>query len=308
MSPACLGGCDLIFFQLVIIGLAQGGIYSLIAIGWTTVYGVVGVMNWTHGEVYMLSGFCGYFVFHKLKTAFLPGLLISMAFGSVLAMSVDHFGYRPLRKIGMPRMAGFITALGFSTLLRYTGTAIFTPDPRAYPSGLLNQKLLTLFIINGKNVTVNSIHLYVFIGTLIIMAALEIFLKKTITGKAMLAASQDMATLGLMGADSEKLIKVTFAISGALGGAAGVFIGAIYVINTNMGALAGLKGWSVAILGGVGNTTGSMIGGLILGIAESLTAGFISTGYKDAIGFVFMILVLLIKPTGLMGFRREEKV
>jgi len=155
---------------------------------------------------------------------------------------------------------------------------------------------------------VNSLHLYIFIGTLIIMAALEFFLKKTLTGKAMLAASQDMATLGLMGADSEKLIKITFAISGALGAAAGVFIGTIYVINTNMGSLAGLKGWSVAILGGVGNTTGSMLGGLILGIAESLTAGFISTGYKDAVGFIFMILVLLIKPTGLMGYRQEEKV
>jgi len=308
MSPACLGGRGLVFFQQVINGLAQGGIYSLIAIGWTTVYGVVGVMNWTHGDVYMLSAFCGYFAFHIFKLKFLPGLLVAMAFGSVLAMSIDHFGYKPLRKIGMPRMAGFITALGLSTLLRYTGTALFTPDPRAYPSGLLNQKLLTLFTVDGKAVTVNLLHLYIFIGTLVIMAALEIFLKKTITGKAMLAASQDMATLGLMGADSEKLIKMTFAISGALGGAAGVFIGAIYVINTNMGSLAGLKGWSVAILGGVGNTTGSMLGGLILGIAESLTAGFISTGYKDAIGFIFMIMVLLIKPTGLMGYRQEEKV
>jgi len=162
--------------------------------------------------------------------------------------------------------------------------------------------------VDGKDITANSLHVYIFIGTLVIMAALELFLRKTVTGKAMLAASQDMATLGLMGADSEKLIKITFAISGALGAAAGVFIGAIYVINTNMGSLAGLKGWSVAILGGVGNTTGSMIGGLILGVAESLTAGFISTGYKDAIGFIFMILVLLIKPTGLMGYRQEEKV
>jgi len=298
----------LLFFQQVINGLAQGGIYSLIAIGWTTVYGVVGVMNWTHGDVYMLGGFCAYFMFHKFKMGFLPGLLVAMAFGSLLAVSIDHFGYRPLRRIGMPRMAGFITALGLSTLLRYTATAVFTPDPRAYPPGLLKQSLLTLFTVGGKDITVNSLHMYIFFGTLIIMAALELFLKRTITGKAMLAASQDMATLGLMGADSEKLIKVTFAISGALGAAAGVFIGTIYVINTNMGALAGLKGWSVAILGGVGNTTGSMIGGLILGIAESLTAGFISTGYKDAVGFIFMILVLLIKPTGLMGYRQEEKV
>jgi branched-chain amino acid transport system permease protein len=124
----------------------------------------------------------------------------------------------------------------------------------------------------------------------------------------MLAASQDMQTLGLMGANSEVLIKVTFAISGALGAAAGVFVGTIYAINPMMGALAGLKGWAVAILGGIGSITGSLIGGLILGVAENLTAGFISTGYKDAIGFIIMIAVLLIKPTGLLGFKFDEKV
>ena len=134
-------------------------------------------------------------------------------------------------------------------------------------------------------------------GTVVIMIVLELFIKKTLVGKAMLAASQDMQTLGLMGADSEKLIKITFAISGALGAAAGFFIGTIYAINPTMGALAGLKGWSCAILGGI-----------LLGIAENLTAGFISTGYKDAIGFVIMILVLLIKPTGFMGYKFEEKV
>lgn len=296
------------FIQQVINGLAQGGIYSLIAIGWTTVYGVVGVMNWTHGEVYMLGAFCGFFLFTRLHLPFLAGLLISMVAGSLIAMAIDQFGYKPLRKIGMPRMAGFITALGLSTLLRYSSTALFTPDPQAYPANLLSYKLLTLFHINGKAITVSSLHLMIFLGTLVIMAALELFIRKTLTGKAMLAASQDMSTLELMGANPEKLIKITFAISGALGAAAGVFVGTIYAINTMMGSLAGLKGWSVAILGGVGNMTGSMLGGLLLGIAESLTAGFVSTGYKDAIGFIIMILVLLVKPTGLKGYSAEEKV
>ncbi|MDR3119759.1 MAG: branched-chain amino acid ABC transporter permease [Clostridiales bacterium] len=294
--------------QQVVNGLAQGGIYSLIAIGWTTVYGVVGVMNWTHGEVYMLGGFSGFFLFTRLKLPFLPGLLIAMAVGSALAMAIDQFGYKPLRKIGMPRMAGFITALGLSTLLRYSATAGFSPDPQAYPGDLLDYRMITLFRAGGREITVSSLHLFIFLGTLAIMLALELFIRRTLTGKAMLAASQDMSTLELMGADPEKLIKITFAISGALGAAAGVFVGTIYAINTMMGSLAGLKGWSVAILGGVGNMTGSMLGGLLLGIAESLTAGFISTGYKDAIGFIIMILVLLIKPTGLMGYSTEEKV
>ncbi|HWP51068.1 MAG TPA: branched-chain amino acid ABC transporter permease [Clostridia bacterium] len=296
----------MLFLQQMVNGLAQGGIYSLIAIGWTTVFGIVGVMNWTHGEIYMLGGFAGYYLC-TTGMPFLPALLISMLIGALIAMGIDQFGYRPLRKKGKQAIGGFITALGLSTFLRYGANAAFTPNPRAYPD-IISYKLIPLFTIGGKALTISSIHLMILLGTVVIMVLLEVFIRNTLTGKAMLAASQDMQTLGLMGAESEKLIKVTFAISGALGAAAGVFVGTIYAINPMMGALAGLKGWSVAILGGIGSITGSLIGGLILGIAESLTAGFISTGYKDAIGFIIMIVVLLIKPTGLMGFKFEEKV
>ena len=281
----------LVFLQQVINGLAQGGIYSLIAIGWTTVFGIVGVINWTHGEIYMLGAYTGYFVTTYLGLPLIPALLISMAAGALIAMAVDQFGYKP----------------GISTILRYTANAVFTVNPKAYPQ-LVDQKLITICTISGQPLTISSLHLYILIGTIIIMVCLELFIKHTLTGKAMLAASQDMQTLGLMGVNAEKLIKVTFAISGALGAAAGFFIGTIYAINPTMGALAGLKGWSCAILGGIGSITGSLIGGIILGIVENLTAGFISTGYKDAIGFAVMILVLLIKPSGLMGYKFEEKV
>lgn len=295
------------FLQQVINGLAQGGVYSLIAIGWTTVFGIVGVMNWTHGEVYMLGAYAGYF----LCTAglpLLPALLLSMVIGALIAMAIDEVGYHPLRKKHKLAEAGFITALGLSTFLRYSANAAFSPNPRAYPD-LIKYQLIPLFhSASGKTLTISSIHLMILCGTFLIMICLELFIRKTVTGKAMLAASQDMQTLGLMGANSEGLIKVTFAISGALGAAAGVFVGTIYAINPMMGALAGLKGWSVAILGGIGSITGSLIGGLILGVAENLTAGFISTGYKDAIGFVIMIVVLLVKPTGLFGYKFEEKV
>lgn len=298
----------MVFIQQVINGLAQGGIYALIAIGWTTVFGIVGVMNWTHGEVYMLGAYAGYFLTTAGHLPLVPALLLSMVIGSLIAMLVDQLGYRPLRKAGTLGTSGFITALGLSTFLRYTANAVFTVNPRAYPE-LVKYKLITLFTMNGQAVTISSMHLMILIGTVLIMIVLELFIKKTLVGKAMLAASQDMQTLGLMGADSEKLIKITFAISGALGAAAGFFIGTIYAINPTMGALAGLKGWSCAILGGIGSITGSLVGGILLGIAENLTAGFISTGYKDAIGFVIMILVLLlIKPTGFMGYKFEEKV
>ena len=296
----------MVFLQQVINGLAQGGIYALIAIGWTTVFGIVGVMNWTHGEIYMLGAYAGYFL-TTMGLPMVPALLLSMAVGSLIAMAVDHFGYRPLRKAGTLATSGFITALGLSTFLRYTANAVFTVNPRAYPE-LVEYRLITLFTFKGQAITISSMHLMILIGTVIIMIILELFIRKTLVGKAMLAASQDMQTLGLMGADSEKLIKITFAISGALGAAAGFFIGTIYSINPMMGALAGLKGWSCAILGGIGSITGSLVGGILLGIAENLTEGFISTGYKDAIGFVIMILVLIIRPTGFMGYKFEEKV
>jgi branched-chain amino acid transport system permease protein len=294
------------FVQQIINGLAQGGIYSLIAIGWTTVFGIVGVMNWTHGEVYMLGAFAGYFLC-TMGMPFIPALLLSMLIGSGVAIAIDEFGYKPLRKKGKMAIAGFITALGLSTFLRYSANAAFTPNPRAYPD-VIDYQLIPILTVGDKTLTISSIHLTILAGTMLLMVLLELFIRRTITGKAMLAASQDMQTLGLMGANSEVLIKVTFAISGALGAAAGVFVGTIYAINPMMGALAGLKGWAVAILGGIGSITGSLIGGLILGVAENLTAGFISTGYKDAIGFIIMIAVLLIKPTGLLGFKFDEKV
>ena len=296
-----------IFLQQVINGLAQGGIYSLIAIGWTTVFGIVGVINWTHGEIYMLGAYTGYFITTYLHVPMIPALLISMAAGALIAMLVDQLGYMPLRKKGVLAATGFITALGLSQILRYSANAIFTANPKAYPV-LVEQKLIKLFTLGGTDVSISNLHLYILVGTVVIMICLELFLKKTLTGKAMLAASQDMQTLGLMGVNAEKLIKITFAISGALGAAAGFFIGTIYAINPIMGALAGLKGWSCAILGGIGSITGSLVGGIILGIVENLTAGYISTGYKDAIGFAVMILVLLIKPSGLMGYKFEEKV
>jgi branched-chain amino acid transport system permease protein len=296
-----------VFLQQIINGLAQGGIYSLIAIGWTTVFGIVGVINWTHGEVYMLGAYTGYFITTYLHIPMIPALLISMAVGAVIAMLVDQFSYKPLRKKGVLAATGFITALGVSQILRYTASAAFSPNPRAYPQ-LVDQKLITLLKIGDQTITISSLHLFILCGTIVIMICLELFMRKTLTGKAMLAASQDMQTLGLMGVNAEKLIKVTFAISGALGAAAGFFIGTIYAINPVMGALAGLKGWSCAILGGIGSITGSLVGGVLLGIVENLTAGYISTGYKDAIGFAVMIFVLLIKPSGLMGYKFEEKV
>ncbi|MHC1759992.1 MAG: branched-chain amino acid ABC transporter permease [Negativicutes bacterium] len=293
------------FVQQIVNGLALGGIYSLIAIGWTTVFGIVGVINWTHGEVYMIGAFMGYFTITFLQVGLIPAMLVAILSGGLVAVLIDRWCYRPLRKA--PRVALLITALGASTFLRYSASALWSPDPRGYPKVLSNTPI-ELFSINGQMITMNSMHISIFLLTLVIMAALQIFLSTHKVGKAMLAASQDFETMGLMGVKPNNLIAMTFFMSGALGGVAGVFVGVLYNIDPLMGALAGLKGWVVAIIGGVGSITGSMIAGVILGILESLVSGFVSTGYRDAIGFIIMILVLLIKPTGLFGFKFDEKV
>ncbi|MGP1348174.1 MAG: branched-chain amino acid ABC transporter permease [Stomatobaculum sp.] len=296
-----------ILTQQTVNGLAAGGIYALIAIGWTTVFGIVGIINWTHGEVYMLGAYTGFFLTAAAHVPLLPALLISMAAGAAAAVLLDWFGYVPLRKKGALLQSGFITALGLSTLVRYSANAAFSADPRVYPQ-LIEHQLVPLFRIGEAEITVSSLHLKILLGSLLLMAALQLFFTRSLVGKAMLAASQDMKTLELMGADPEKLIRITFAVSGALGAAAGFFMGTLYTIFPTMGALAGLKGWACAILGGVGSITGSLIGGVLIGVAENLTSGLISPGYKDAVSFAIMILVLLIKPTGLMGQPSEEKV
>ena len=295
----------MVFFQQIINGLAVGSIYALIAIGWTTVFGIVGVINWTHGEIFMFGSFTGYFAITKLHMSFFPALCFAMLVSGGIAVLTDKIFYKPLRTAA--RLALFITALGASTFYRYLASILWSPNPRAYPS-ILKFRMIELFHVGEQTLVISNLHLMILLTTIAIMVVLQLFISKTKTGKAMLAASQDFATVGLMGVEANRLITLTFLISGMLGGAAGVMVGALYAIDPMMGAMAGLKGWSVAILGGVGSITGSMIAGVCLGIAESLTSGFISTGYRDAIGFFIMILVLVVKPTGFLGFKFDEKV
>lgn len=295
----------MIFLQQIINGLAVGSIYALIAIGWTTVFGIVGVINWTHGEIFMFGAFSGYFAITKLHMSFFPALCFAMLISGGIAVLTDKLFYKPLRTAA--RFALFITALGASTFYRYLASNLWSPNPRAYPA-ILKFRMIELLQIGDQKLMISNMHLLILLTTIAIMVVLQLFISKTRMGKAMLAASQDFATVGLMGVEANRLITLTFLISGMLGGAAGVMVGALYAIDPMMGAMAGLKGWSVAILGGVGSITGSMIAGVCLGILESLTSGFVSTGYRDAIGFIIMILVLVVKPTGFLGFKFDEKV
>lgn len=305
LLPAFLVGVtNVLLLQQIINGLALGGIYSLIAIGWTVVFGIIGLINWTHGEVFMIGAFVGFLLITHFKLNLFAALILAMVASGFTAFLIDRLAYRPLRN--GPRLALFITALGASTFLRNLAAIIWEPHSRAYPP-TLDFSVMTLQF-GGASLTVNSLQVFIFVVTLVIMAFLQWFITRTMMGKAMLAASQDIETVSLMGVEVNHLVTITFWVSGLLGGAAGVLVGVLYAIDPMMGAMAGLKGWAVAVLGGVGSITGAMVAGLMLGVAENIASAYISSGYRDAIAFIVMILVLVIKPTGLMGFKFEEKV
>jgi branched-chain amino acid transport system permease protein len=294
----------LLFLQEIINGLALGGIYSLIAIGWTVVFGIVGLINWTHGEVFMIGAFVGYFLVSIFKVNLLVALVVAMVASALTACFINRVAYRPLRT--SPRLASFITALGASTFLRYLAALVWEPHSRGYPQ-TMDIKVLVLRVGHSA-LTINTLQLFILAVTIVIMVFLQWFITRTMMGKAMLAASQDFEMVGLMGVNVEKLIDLTFAVSGFLGGAAGVLVGVLYAIDPMMGSMAGLKGWAVAVIGGVGSISGAMAAGLALGIAENLASAYISSGYRDVIAFLVMILTLVIKPTGLLGFKFDEKV
>lgn len=294
----------MLLLQQLINGLALGGIYSLIAIGWTVVFGIVGLINWTHGEVFMIGAFVGYLLITNFHLNLFAALVIAMIASGFTAFLLERLAYRPLRT--GPKLALFITALGASTFLRNLAALIWEPHARAYPP-TFDFSVTTLEFAGGI-LTINSLQVFIFSVTLVIMLGLQWFISRTLMGKAMLAASQDIEAVSLMGIEVNKLVTLTFWVSGLLGGAAGVLVGVLYAIDPMMGAMAGLKGWAVAVLGGVGSITGAMVAGLLLGVAENISSNYISSGYRDAIAFVVMILTLVIKPTGLMGFKFEEKV
>jgi branched-chain amino acid transport system permease protein len=227
-----------------------------------------------------------------------------MLASALTACFINRVAYRPLRT--SPRLASFITALGASTFLRYLAALIWEPRSRGYPQ-TMNIEVLTLRM-GHSTLTINTLQLFILTVTLVIMIFLQWFITRTMMGKAMLAASQDFEMIGLMGVNVERLIDLTFAVSGFLGGAAGVLVGVLYAIDPMMGSMAGLKGWAVAVIGGVGSISGAMIAGLSLGIAENIASAYISSGYRDLIAFLVMILVLVIKPTGLLGSKFDEKV
>lgn len=290
------------FWQQLINGLTLGFTYALIALGYTMVYGIIQLINFAHGEIFMIGAFFALFLVIILKLNIFLAMLLSMAFCMLLGVVIEFVAYRPLRKSG--RLSALISAIGVSIFLSTLALLLFGADAKGFPE---NSFPVRQFTIGAA--TVSSLQLLIFGVSSALMIALEFIVHKTKLGKAMRATSQDYNTAALMGINVNWIISFTFALGSSLAAAGGVLVGLYFnAISWNMGLMAGLKAFCAAVLGGIGSIPGAMLGGVFLGVAEvfGVAAGFSS--YKDAIAFTILVLVLLFKPTGFLGLKIQRKV
>jgi branched-chain amino acid transport system permease protein len=298
------------FFQQLINGLAFGSILALIALGYTMVYGILRFINFAHGDIFMLGAFAGFYLAPKIA-AVLPtpsiaaGLVvmgIAMAICAALGIVIERLAYRPLRR--SPKLAVLITAIGVSLFLEYTGQLVFGAAPKSFPALIPSYPLTHL-----GGLSINSNQAVVLGITLLLLAALRFIVQKTKIGMAMRALAFNPEAASLMGINTDVVISFTFGLGSALAAAAGILWAINYPsIDPLMGILPGLKAFVAAVLGGIGNLPGAVLGGLIIGITETFVSGYISSTYRDAIAFGVLILILLIKPSGLIGKKEIEKV
>lgn len=293
------------FLQQLINGLSLGSIYALIALGYTMVYGIVKLINFAHGDIMMMGAYAGYFVLVALGAnplGMAVAFLAAMIFCALLSLVIERFAYRPLRNA--PRLNSLITAIAVELILQNVMRVLpfVGPDPRAYPTMEIKNYTIGSFEIS-------NLRLIVIISSAVLMLALNFVINYTKTGKAMKAVSFDTEAASLMGISVNKTISITFVIGSVLAGAGGILYATAYPqIDPMMGYMPGLKAFVAAVLGGIGSIPGAMFGGIILGIAETLTKGYLSSQFADAISFSILIVILLVKPTGLFGKKRVVKV
>ena len=321
-------GAD-IWTRFLISGLIIGGVYAIIAIGYTLVYGILFMINFAHGEVMMLGAFGGYFTFEFLRSyivdpvqglsflnaqpilSIIIAFLVGMTVSTVSGMALEKIAYRPLRKA--PRLVPLISAIGASIFLQNAAQLIFGPSRRIYTNpAFLQRNTGWTLVINGNNVILTYTGVFTFVLSVLLMIGLVFLVRKTKFGRAMRAVAENKQTAALMGIDVDNIIGKTFAISGALAGAAGVMWGLQNgIIYHYIGFIPGIKAFTAAVLGGIGNIPGAMIGGLVLGVVEALGPAALGLDFqlKDVIAFSILVLVLIFRPTGILGeILSEEKV
>ena len=294
-----------LFLQQLINGLSLGSVYALIALGYTMVYGIVKLINFAHGDILMLGAYSGYFVLRQFGTTpvgMFLAFIFAMVVCAVISILIERFAYRPLRSA--PRLNSLITAIAVSLILQNGARVLpfIGPNPRQYPT-------METININLGVVSISNIQMIVIALSAILMLILNYIINYTKTGKAMRAVSYDMQAASLMGISVNKTIAFTFALGAVLAAAGGVLYATAYPpIEPTMGTMPGLKAFVAAVLGGIGSVPGAMLGGYILGVAETMTKGFIDSQYADAISFSILIIILLVKPTGILGEKIRVKV
>lgn len=289
--------------QQIVNGVSLGSIYALIALGYTMVYGIIKLINFAHGEIYMVGAYIGFALTTFFNFSFFPALILSMLLSSLLGVIIEKVAYKPMRN--STRISALITAISVSLFLQYGMMYFVSPETRTYPSVLPNKAVKIL----GTNAVIDIKNIYILLVTLVLMSILQYIIYRTKTGKAMRAVALDMDASQLMGIDINKTISYTFAIGSSLAGAAGVLVGTYYnTINPLMGAVPGLKAFIAAVIGGIGVIPGAVFGGFFLGITETTVSALGGSLYKDAVAFAILIIILLIKPNGIFGSNQKEKV
>ena len=290
-----------VFIRTLISGLNLGSIYALIALGYSMVYGIAKMLNFAHGDIIMVGAYAGIVAVLNLGLPPVIGILFGVVVCSILGMTIERLAYKPLRQA--PSLSVLITAIGVSYLLQNLALMLFGSEQRAYPA-FKNAKSF-----NFMGVKIDSITILTLAVTAVIMIGLNLFINKTKMGKAMRAVSEDKGAAELMGINTDRTITVTFAIGSALAAIASAFYGATYVyILPTTGSMPGIKAFTAAVLGGIGSIPGAMLGGIMLGLIEQFSKQYISTLWSNAIVFGVLIIVLLVKPTGLLGKAVQEKV
>ena len=291
----------MIFLNYLINGISLGSIYAIIALGYTMVYGIAKMLNFAHGDIIMVGA---YAVITTVLTANFPplvGILVSILVCVVLGVTIEFLAYRPLRQA--PPLSVLITAIGVSYFLQNLALLIFGSEQKAFPT------IIKLPTIEAGGVYIDGITLITLVVTAVIMVGLTLFINKTRMGKAMRAVSEDKGAAELMGISVNHTITITFAIGSALAAVAALFYGMSYIyIRPTTGSMPGIKAFTAAVFGGIGSIPGAMLGGILMGVIEQLSKTYISTLWSDAIVFGVLVLVLVVKPTGLLGKKISEKV
>lgn len=287
--------------QQLVNGLSLGSIYALLALGYTMVYGIIKLINFAHGDIYMLGAFWGYYVINQWHLGFWPALITAMVFCAFVGMLTEYLAYRPLRH--SPRIAALITAIGVSFLLENGMSYLFGSNVRDFPQAM------TVKQYHLGSVSISNIQILILAVSIVLMVLLQLIVQRTKMGKAMRAVSVDPDAAQLIGINIDRTISFTFALGSALAGAAGVMIGLYYnSIDPLMGMTPGIKAFVAAVLGGIGLIPGAAIGGFVIGLLETITQALGFSAYKDAVVYAVLIIILLVRPAGILGKNIKEKV